>query len=657
MRRAFAAIVLVVGTLGTFAAHPTPAPALDRALTLLSQPAWTPVGGDTSLRLAIPTDALPVGEAISLRLRFHNALATSDAFDRTITAERLGNRIQTLTLPLESLPRDSDGAVVVGFGLTGSATTPTVPIRDPGVYPLEVALVSEDILDSFVTWLVVADPGAAAPDIAPVYVAWIYSVISRPVLDPEGAPYPMVASEFVPAGRLDNVASLLSMTNGMPLSLRVGPETLEGWDALATADPALAPGVERVKATAARPSTQLLPMPYVPIDLPSLERAGLGNELAEQRVAGSQALNALIGATPDPRTAFVDPVDQAALDRLRNLLADRVVLRASSVLDIDLADTLTPFEIASRSDTIPAAVTSPRFELLLRGSSPPALRAQRLLAALSLLAFERTAPAGVVLAPQEDWYPDLEAHRALIAGFNGNPLLEAATLDTLFDAVPAAAGETEPAARELAPHDPAPFPITDTEYQTATKEHAALRSTVGADHPAMARGERALQLALSSANTRAQARADLDVVANDLAALDTTVFTTERRVTLTARRADVPLSFENLSGQPVTVRVRLESEKLLFPNGNEQTIELPVGTSTHSFAVEARASGTFPLAVTLLTADGAVAIGTPTSVTVRSAAFSGVGAALTVGALVFLGLWWGNHFRRTRKARRADAQA
>ena len=98
--------------------------------------------------------------------------------------------------------------------------------------------------------------------------------------------------------------------------------------------------------------------------------------------------------------------------------------------------------------------------------------------------------------------------------------------------------------------------------------------------------------------------------------------------------------------------MRLDSEKLLFPDGNEQAVELPVGTSTHPFAVEARASGTFTMSVTLTTGDGTQNIGAPTSVTVRSAAFSGIGAALTIGALLFLALWWGNHYRHARRARR-----
>ena len=59
------------------------------------------------------------------------------------------------------------------------------------------------------------------------------------------------------------------------------------------------------------------------------------------------------------------------------------------------------------------------------------------------------------------------------------------------------------------------------------------------------------------------------------------------------------------------------------------------------------------MTVTLTTGDGALRMGIPpTRVTVRSAVFSGIGAALTVGALLFLALWWGNHFRRTRRAAR-----
>ena len=118
-----------------------------------------------------------------------------------------------------------------------------------------------------------------------------------------------------------------------------------------------------------------------------------------------------------------------------------------------------------------------------RGSSPAALRAQRLLAAMSQLAFERLTPAGVVLAPPVGWYPDLDAHRALITGLQNNPLLTAVTLDTLFESVPTATGETGSVVHELAPITPAPFPITSSAFAAANSELSALASTVGARRP------------------------------------------------------------------------------------------------------------------------------------------------------------------------------
>ena len=92
--------------------------------------------------------------------------------------------------------------------------------------------------------------------------------------------------------------------------------------------------------------------------------------------------------------------------------------------------------------------------------------------------------------------------------------------------------------------------------------------------------------------------------------------------------------------------------------GNDVVITLPLGHWTAPtdrrapFPVIARTSGTFAMTITLESADGSLPLGQPTRVTIRSAVFSGIGIALTLGALVFLAGWWGNHFWRTRRARR-----
>jgi hypothetical protein len=63
------------------------------------------------------------------------------------------------------------------------------------------------------------------------------------------------------------------------------------------------------------------------------------------------------------------------------------------------------------------------------------------------------------------------------------------------------------------------------------------------------------------------------------------------------------------------------------------------------------------MTITVTSADGRLQFGAPVQVTVRSAVFGGWAVGLTVAALVFLAGWWANHFRRTRKHRRAEQQS
>jgi hypothetical protein len=102
------------------------------------------------------------------------------------------------------------------------------------------------------------------------------------------------------------------------------------------------------------------------------------------------------------------------------------------------------------------------------------------------------------------------------------------------------------------------------------------------------------------------------------------------------------------------VQLNAPSGKALFPDGAERLITLQPGNSTQRFVVEARATGTFSMTVTLTSEDGQLHVGA-TEITVRSTVFSGWGAMLTVGALVFLAGWWANHIWRSRRAARRAA--
>ena len=118
-------------------------------------------------------------------------------------------------------------------------------------------------------------------------------------------------------------------------------------------------------------------------------------------------------------------------------------------------------------------------------------------------------------------------------------------------------------------------------------------------------------------------------------------------VTFTSNTADLPISFDNDTGQPVRVRVRLESNRLLFPEGTERVVELPPRNHTERIRVETRSPGTFPVTVQVTTEDG-LPIQT-TRISVRSSVVSGVGVVLMIGAALFLAAWWAWDIHRRRR--------
>jgi hypothetical protein len=654
--------VAVAATGGGLAARP--AAAAEPRFALLEQPAWVRADADVTFRLQAPVSDFPSDPGVELRIAVHAPVDDLEDLARAVAGERLGRRISTQRLPFTILPRDTAGTMFVTLGLATSPTTPRLNVSRTGVYPVEISVEHDATLASFITFLTVVDD---VPDAGErLRVALVLRVASRPVRDASLDPVPGALPALREGGRVADLAALAGDAP-VPLTLQVGPELLESWQALAAADAAYAEGAEQLAAAASDPANQLLPAPYVPTDLTALEAAGLGDALADQLVAGAETLEQLVGRTPDPRTAFVHPVDGATLARLRGLLTDRVVVRPEMLAGVDDPEEVAtrPFTLAAGDGTVTAAATAPAIEPFLTLAAGDAASAHAALAALAVVATDTgDGPDGVVVAPADSWHPALGAMRTFLDGLGGHPLLRAVTIDDWFGEVPLSGVDGDdrdrdgaPPRHELSPHEPAAFAVTGADWESARSRLGSLAATVGADDPAVTAGTRALRLALGSTQPAAEAARHLRLVSELVRAVQDSVTVAQRRVTLTARRADIPISFTNRSGQPITALVRLESTKMLFPSGAERLVELPPGSSTQQFAVEARASGTFTMTVAVASPDGRLELGPPIRVTVRSAVFSGVGAALTIGALAFLALWWGNHFRRARRSRRLGEDA
>jgi hypothetical protein len=606
---------------------------------------------DLRLRLSGPTSKL------LLRVSVHSAVTSRTAFADAIAGSDPGEVVDDLSVAVAFLPRTRTGDTRVPIGLQ-DPDLPSDPARldveRTGVYPLTISLSPPDgdPVASVETWLVVAEQKLETP----LSLAWVWQLVGTPLTSTNRAD---VQASLETNGRLGRAARALAGAGDVPLSLVLGPETFETWAAIAAKDDK-AGGLDSVRAAVADESDrQVLATPYVPLDLPSLEAAGLAGDVIHDLRVGADTIESVLGVVPDPRTVILDPVDADALAIADEAFAQRIVVREEAVRPVPHVLTpARPFGLSSGGRVYTATASNAFVGRLLGGTGSLAERAQRFLAGLSLLALEAPSlPRGIVVATSARWNPDPRLIALVIAGLRDNPFVRATTLDGYFTSVPDDTNEDGTRlVTTLAPSRPKRPTVTRSQIDAAKESLASFRSLVGVNDRRVKQGEHAILIAPSSALDPSAATKELATIDGAARNLLQSISTTGRTITLTSRTAKIPLSFSNGTGQTVRVKIHLVSNKLVFPDGADQVVELPPRNTTLRFLVEARTSGTFTMRVTLTTADDRFTIST-TEMTVRSTVFSSIGVILTVGPLVFLALWWGNHIRKSRRKRRVPVVA
>ena len=622
-------------------------------MTLVQAPAWVRPGANLNLRLHLtgPTAALV------MRVSVHSAITSRTAFADTIAGDGQGSVIDDVSVPVAFLPRTgSDILVPIGLQDPGKPRDFSRLGRiGTGVYPLTISLSPSggDPIASVETWLVVAADKLDQP----LSFAWVWQLVGTPRTSSN---HTEVQAAVEPNGRLGRAAQALASADGVPLSLVLGPETFETWAKIAAGDTLAATGIDAVRTALADPARrQVLATPYVPLDLPSLYAARLSGGVVRDLRVGTDTVESVLGVLPDPRTVFLDPIDGPAISIARDAFAQRFIVRESAVKPVPHRLTpARPFGIASGGRVYPATAGNAFVDRLLAGAGSRAERAQRFLAGLSLIAIEApSVPRGIVVTTPGNWNPDPALIAIVLAGLRDNPFIRATTVDDYFTNAPFETDDNgSQVVTTLAPIHPKPPTVTVEQLSAAKASLASFRSLVGDNAPRVKAGEHAILIAPSSALASSTAAHELATIDAAAGAFLRSISTTRRTITLTSRTARIPLSFRNSTGQKVRVRVHLVSSKLTFPEGADLVLDLPPRNTTKRFLVEARTSGTFTMRVTLTTADDRFTIAT-TEMTVRSTVFSSIGVLLTVGALLFLAVWWGNHIWRSRRARRATTIA
>ncbi|MEM1331844.1 MAG: DUF6049 family protein [Actinomycetota bacterium] len=127
-------------------------------------------------------------------------------------------------------------------------------------------------------------------------------------------------------------------------------------------------------------------------------------------------------------------------------------------------------------------------------------------------------------------------------------------------------------------------------------------------------------------------------------------------LTLTSRRATIPIEITNTADEPLRVRVELVSERLRFPDGDPEVVLAPDGVTEIEIPVEARTNGTTAVEVRVVTPLGGP-LTEPVRVTTRVQALSGIAQLVTAVLVILLLTWWFNHWRAKRRTGATDPVA
>jgi hypothetical protein len=624
-------------------------------ISLVSQSPWVQPG--QGFRVSLHVDGVKDPSAVELVLNTYARLTSRSAFTQTLQDKPVGALLDVTSTPLSDLDVDSAG----NFNATLQFQDPALP-REPGrllltqdgVYPLRVELREKGggaVLDRFTTHIPYLPANRSGPKLD---LSWIVPVHAPPSIRPDGT------RKLTAARDLQTLTQALE-TTAVPLTLAPTPETIQ---ALATSSDSAAVAALTSLRRAANGHRQVVTGPYVPTNLPQLIAGGFESEADQEVQRGNERLTQLLKVPVDNGSwVSEEPLDDSSMSHLRDLGVSEVALPESSLTPLQSRLTLSrPYLVdAHQGRRVQAVSVDPGLGAHFRNDGNQVLEAHRLLAELAVLYFDQPGgqQRGVVAFTPRTWHPDKAFLDAVMAGLTDNPVVEPVTLNNMFNtADKLRGGNGAPLVRRLV-GAPRSLSLPIAAARSARQRLSTFKSIVDDGNPTYALLDEQL-LTASSADLRStRQRAYVSGVDDLLDAQLRRIQTPAGSIRLTARSGQIPVTFRNSTGYPVHVVVTVRSDKLEFPGGDDgshprneitQKLDLVRRNETSRFAVQTRASGAFPLLVTLQSPDGSLIV-SHTQITVRSTAASGVGLLLSAAAGLFLLIWWGRHALHGRRAR------
>lgn len=646
----------------------SPASALATRIGLVSQnPLDLSADGTVTLVLDLPTLSPPLDIAT-----YAEALVVVTAYRPVVTRLEVAEAQQgtltrggdTVELPLAAVPSVAAGQLTVTVPTeTTARTAEALQLPEAGLYPLLIEVINGEEVLAELTTFVHRLPTEDEPTLAPLPVAIAMTTTSPVVLD--GDPLEVQLDDDTVA-ELSQLADLLEASD-YPVAVRVPPALLLAVADLGSEGEALA---QRLAAGLAR--NEMLSSPRLPLD-PSVAASADVDPLYTQWLRDGEDDLAQAMANPSRRTlVFADePLSEDGAALLRDLGARLMVttpeifdaLPLSTGIYTDLSQ-LVQLQVApgvTADATVTERVLGP---VLARATSTPALTG--ITAAAHLLAYRQEIVDagddprrhGVTLGTPDLSLPNTATYAAVTEVLMSTDGIEPTTLDVLGVRTDHAILNSN----EVVVGLPTSVPGSLTErldlVTSLSLQALSASSMLPSTDPRGTQWSRVIEVLPTSALSDDQVQALAVDLRGQYAEVRDAIEVPEGfKFTLTGRSTTVPIKLRNTSDGPLTVRVRMSSSKLLFPDG-DQMVELPPQSFTEvRIQIEARTNGRFPVTLQVFTPIGDSELAPAVPLIANVNALSGLGNLITGALLLVVLTWWVRHVRQKRRSRAAATAA
>lgn len=473
------------------------------------------------------------------------------------------------------------------------------------------------------------------------------------------AKHPASPITIVPTGAFAD--QMLDLSNGFHARTGRGTQFVPAADPLArTANDLLA----RLRSSVGSPTFEIATGTYARASIATLTSAGLGSDAVRQVNVGRDRVTAVLGRAPD-HSIVVD-----AAYRVDSRSARTLATLGATTLVLDPATLASPLEGRFGPDRVEDIRTS-------RGSFNALLVDTPIRDRLEVPSEDPVLTAMGVAAETAAAYleaPALGAGRMVVVatGAMPEPAIAAPLLDILSQAPWIRMRTASSVARDplLGPSGEAlrlavaEATTGDRYTQARAARHVLEKLSRVIVRPSGAETlDRLDRLILVSESVDYTARPSTAVALARAASegaerLLKQITVPPRRVTLTSRGGQVPVTVANATGFTIRVRVHLDSQKVRFPSGASRQIEIPgreraTTLGTLEFEAQARAAGSFPVVVRIESSKGDL-VGTG-EIQVNSSAVSAVTLMATAGGALFLVAAWARRAISRRRKTPANA--